>query len=428
MVDADSPDNPWTQQDECAHPESAMEWWAIEAFFHDKQKEKQWSLKAALNNWQTKAGKIGTNYVFTLFDQITKKIYSFDFRDDTTRITAEIDCFDIRFQKNWMHGRFPVYTMQFTNPRDDITIKLSLKATVYPRWVAQDATQGWLPIGLGFYRYGFIPLCELSGTISIKGETIEIQGTGYFEHIWGDFTYHRTGAEFGKLKKTIHTYSTLAFTWFKQHTPQIPTCVGLATENNPLGYDWAWAVFDNGWTLFYGNILFWVMQGPAAGSLIISKDGTHYDELFDVQFQYIQTKKADRFSFHYPTCFDLHARYGDEQWKLRFTMDKSIHEYTVSFYEQRYWKGLVICEAPGQVEGTYSKEGNTTQLKGLCKIEPQRQVSASGHNTLFFKCVKPPKGVGAELSLESEVLKKKGYVKLHLIPPHFQADLKRFEE
>ena len=427
MVNADSSENPWTSEDEQVHPDSTMEWWAVEGFFQNKEK-KDWSIKAALNNWHTKSGEVGTNYVFTLFDQTNKKMYSFDFRDDSTCITADTDCFAIGFKENFVKGRFPTYTMKFHDPKDEITLELTLKATVYPRWVAQEATNGWLPIGLGFYRYGFIPHCELSGKITIKGKTSDINGFGYFEHVWGDFSYHGAGAEFVRLKKIIHTYSKLALTWTHQNTPRIPKSFSLATENNPLGYDWAWAVFDNGWTLFYGNILFWIMQGPAAGSLIVSKDGKHYDELFNVQFRYVKTKKADQFSFRYPTCFDLQAHHGKEHWNLRFTMDPPIREYTVNFHEQGYWKGLVICEAPGIVEGTYSNGETKIPLKGRCKIEPQRQVSASGHNTLTATCVKPPKGVGFELSMESEILKKKGHLKLHLIPPRFHARLDSFDE
>lgn len=428
MLAAESSYNPWKKQDEMVHPHSAMEWWAVEAFFKTKD-DVQYSVKVALNNWQTKAGQIGTNFVFTLFNQNKETVISFDHRDDTQRIKSEKQGFHISFNKQKITGSFPQYKMTFMDEQHDIILELAMTATVYPRWVAQQATNGWLPIGLGFYRYGFIPKCTLNGTLSIKGEQTSISGTGYFEHVWGNFTYHRSGAEFGGLKKTIQTYARLTGAWMHQNKPRIPDSIGFATENNPLGYDWAWAVFDNGWTLFYGNILFWIMQGPVAGSLIVTKDGQHYDELFNVHFEYVKTKKADKFSFEYPTCFRLHAHHGKEHWDLCFTMQKPIREYTVSFHKQRYWKGLVICEAPGVVEGTYTNEKQSIPLKGICKIEPQRQVSAAGHNKAMFRFIKPPQGIGVELNLESEVLQKKGYLRLECIPrPRCHASLTDFIE
>ena len=66
--------------------------------------------------------------------------------------------------------------------------------------------------------------------------------------------------------------------WIKNQKNKITKSIQFSTCNRPPGYDWSWAVLDNGWSLFYGNIIFWITEGPAAGILIFSKDGKTYNE------------------------------------------------------------------------------------------------------------------------------------------------------
>ena len=46
-------------------------------------------------------------------------------------------------------------------------------------------------------------------------------------------------------------------------------------------------------------------------------------------------------------------------------------------------------------------------LTGICKIEPQRQVSIIGHNSLRIDVLKPPRGVGISLEIDSHYLRKR---------------------
>lgn len=416
MIKRDSKYNPWSSEDELEHPLSAMEWWGVEAFFSSVDGKEKWSVKAVLSEWQTKAKRIGSNFVLTLFDQKTGENYIFDARDDKKRLESSKDEFRIQFEDSWIKGSFPNYEMRFHDSKKDVELNMTFRAKAYPRWVAQDVTGGWLPMGLGFYRYGFIPKCEVSGTLVTKKKTYKIAGDGYFEHVWGDFTYHRAGAELSSLKKTISTYTKLLGWWISNHKIKIPKTISFCTENNPFGYDWTWALLDNGWMIFYGNILFWMTHGPVAGSLILSKDGETYEELGNVHFKYTKTRAAEKFDFHYPTEIELTATKEEEKLFLTFSMDENIREYNVKFDKKRYWLGLVICEAPGIAKGKYFDGENTTQLKGICKIEPQRQISMFGHNTLRIDFLKPPKGVGVTLDFDSHFFKKQLLLSIQLAP------------
>jgi hypothetical protein len=97
-------------------------------------------------------------------------------------------------------------------------------------------------------------------------------------------------------------------------------------------------------------------------------------------------------------------------------MTTKAREYVSRFRKGKHWLGFVICEAPGIVEGYYSNNKKTIKLKGIAKIEPQRQVSIIGHNSLKIDIMKPPKGVGISLNFESHYLKKNIFTKIQLIP------------
>jgi hypothetical protein len=60
--------------------------------------------------------------------------------------------------------------------KNDIKINLSYQSQAHPHWIAQDVTNGWLPMGFGFYRYSFIPNNIITGTLEIKGKKYKIEG------------------------------------------------------------------------------------------------------------------------------------------------------------------------------------------------------------------------------------------------------------
>jgi hypothetical protein len=217
-------------------------------------------------------------------------------------------------------------------------------------------------------------------------------------------------------KRTLSIYLTFLKWWIMNNKITIPNSIKFATENNPFGYDWSWALFDNGWTLFYGNILSYIMEGPVTGTLIFSKDGKNYKEFNKIYFKYNKTKNSVNYDFVFPTDFEIEARDGKETLNLRFKMTVEPREYLSKFSKGKYFIGFIISEAPGVVEGHYSDGDKEVKLKGIAKIEPQRQVTIFGHNTIKIDFLKPPKGVGISLDLDSHYLSKQLLFNLQLAP------------
>lgn len=418
--------NQWTPQDERGDASRILEWWATEAFFISQEDKKRWSLKVAFSEGFIDEKHRGIVCNMTLFDQDSNKQYVYYLRTAGVRLQSSSETFDVHHDDSYMKGSYPTYQMHFHDPDHDIVIDFTCHAESFPHWVASDVTSGWLPMGIGFYRYGFIPKTKISGTMNIHGNSFAIQGQGFFEHVWGSFDYEHPLATLSGVLKAIWVYKKLGFWWLKNHTLKIPRKVILSTENNPLGYDWVWGLLDNGWSVFYGNAMFWIMDGPAAGILIFTKDGKNYTEFSDITFHYKKTVYAKNHDFYYPTELELIAKKGNETLRLTCTMTSDTREYVRSARAHLFWTGLALCEAPGVIQGSYDDGKQTIPLRGVCKIEPQRELSVLGHNMLTLDFIVPPNGVGISVELESHFFRKKIIARLQLVPrPEIKIKMKR---
>lgn len=409
------PKNPWTTEDECEHFPSVLEWWCGISFFETIEDKKKWCFKCTFTQWSEKTG-IGSIFHSTLVDQDKDKQYPHYSRNEKDKLKSSKNELQISYDDSFVRGSYPNYEIYCHDNENDIILDLKYHSDVLPHWIAQDLTNGYLPMGLGTFRYGFIPKNHITGSIKIKGKNFKIKGQGYFEHVWGDFFYNNPISSIGELRKSMPTYTKLIGWWLHNHRIKIPDSLTFTSENNPFGYDWAWALFDNGWTLFYGNIMLWLMEGPAAGILVFSKDGKHYSEFSNINFKYNNIRRSDIYDFIYPSEMEITAKNGKEKLHLIFKMTTQTREYVSRFPQAKFWKGFVICESSGVVNGYYQDGDKKTKLSGLCKLEPQRQISVLGHNQLKVDFIKPPKGVGISLDLDSHFLKKKISVKLQLTP------------
>ena len=108
---------------------------------------------------------------------------------------------------------------------------------------------------------------------------------------------------------------------------------------------------------------------------------------------------------------------------LRFKMTSEIHETISHFSTSSYWRGYIIFESPGIVGGYYKDGDKKIKLSGISKIEPQRQISKLGHNSLKLNFILPPKGIGVKFDFNSHFFKKKlkGNVQLK---PHLKLKFK----
>ncbi|MFW6149174.1 MAG: hypothetical protein ACOC6D_04890 [Atribacterota bacterium] len=423
---AENNNNLWTPENEREHFPCVMEWWAAISFFKTLEDNKKWSVKGVLNQWCEKSEGTGSLFNFTLFDEATGKHFVYFLKNTEKKLEAAKEGFEVKYNDCYIRGLYPNYEIFFNDKKNNVKLNIKYKAISKPYWVAQEITGGRLPMGTGFLRYGFIPKNELSGTMDINNKIYKIEGKGYFEHVWGDFWYDNPFANLLQLRKTLSIYSKLFFWWIQNHKIKIPDSLIFSTENNPFGYDWAWALLDNGWTLFYGNMLLFMMNGPAAGSLILSKDGKTYTEFGNVNFRYNKVQYSENFDFLYPTELEVTARYKNEKLYLIFKMTTDCREYFAEFTKAKHWLGFIICEAPGKVEGYYFNGREKIPLTGICKIEPQRQLSVIGHNSLKIDFIKPPKGIGVSFELDSHYLKRKINKEIQLVPhPKIKLDLEK---
>lgn len=417
--------NPWKLEDEIEHTSSLLEWWYIESFFKTKKPDIDWSIKAGFTEWQNKK-EIGCYVASTLFNMTDDKCIYFQDRTDNKRFNIRKDKIEIRYKDCFLKGGFPEYHMYINDTKNNIIIDFKLKSESYPHWIAQDVSNGWLPMGFGFFRYGYIPKLEIIGTVTINDKKYTVDGKSYYEHVWGDFWYDNPLSVFSNMKKTLSIYSSLAGSWLKNNKIKIPSSIGFGTENSPFGYDWAWAILDNGWTIFYGNVLFYLTDGPVFGTLILTKDGENYKEFYNARFKYIKTKHSENFDFNYPTNLEIIAEDEEEKIFLKFITKNTPHEYISDYDEDNYWQALVICELPGIVKGFYKNKDEEFPLSGLCKMEPQRQPTPIGHNYLNIDFLKPKKGFGISVDLESNLLKRNLKAKLNILPkPSFKFKLKK---
>jgi hypothetical protein len=424
MTKKSRPENPWPPQDERGDPSRVLEWWATESFFITQEDQKRWSLKVAFSEGFVDLKHRGVVCNMTLFDQEKNKKYVYYLRTPGAHLQSSKTVFDVHHDDSYMTGSYPTYQMHFHDPTHDIIIDFTAHAEAFPHWVAQDVTEGWLPMGIGFYRYGFIPKTRISGTMKIQGKTFTIQGDGFFEHVYGSFDYEHPFASLSGFFKTILVYKKLIFWWLQNHRLRIPSSITLCTENNPLGYDWVWGLFDTGWSLFYGNAMFWLMDGPAAGILIFTKDGKTYTEFSDISFHYKKMMYAKDHDFYYPSELELNAKKGKETLRLTCSMTSESREYIRSSQVDKFWTGLAICEAPGVIKGFYEDGTQVVPLQGVCKIEPQRELSMLGHNKLKMDFLLPPRGIGLSVDIESHFLKKRFIVRLYF-SPHFKIEIRK---
>lgn len=398
--------NPWKPSDEKEHYPSVIEWWCVEGFFKTEEKNKKWTYKVSLTEWCTGKNKVGMNANLTLFSLDDNKHTSYYYRDDQRKLDIDQEPFTVKFKDTYIQGKYPLYKIKFTDPDSKIELDLIYKSKSLPHWVAQDVSNGYLPMGSGFYRYGFIPRNDLEGKLIIKNEAYNIKGEGYFEHVWGDFSYTNPFSNLSGLKKTFSVYTKLIGWWIKNHKPRIPNSIKFSTENNPLGYDWAWAILDNGWSLFYGNILFFINKGPIAGTLILTKDGENYTEFCNVAFEYVKEEYSKKYDLYYPTHIKAIAKKGNEKLVLNFINTHKISKLISPIKNKKFWNAFIIYEQPGIVDGYYHNNETKIPLSGKCKIEPQRQISKIGHNSLEIDFIKPPKGIGIGFDLDSHYLNK----------------------
>jgi hypothetical protein len=363
----------------------AKEWWCVEGFFTAVEGGKQWSFKADFYQAIIKRRFQASYSSLTIFDLTDRKKYYYYAENDFAKLVTKQNPFNVQFDSSYISKPDAGYELNFVDKTHNISLKLDVHAASTPYWVAKQMTDGWLPWGFGYYRYGFIPKNTIEGTLYFQNKKYVITGKGYLEHAWGDFSYLTSPSTRRSLTKIVSVYAKLIGWWVHNHEFTIPKSLALSTDNRPPGYDWFWAILDNGWSLFYGNVVFWITEGPATGTLIVSKDGEHYDEFSDIHFKYNQMKYVEKYDFYYPTDLELIARKGHETLTLHIANATESTENVFELENGGRYLGLLISQVPSTINGYYTTSEEKIALTGDAKLESNRLLTIYGHTSVKFK-------------------------------------------
>jgi len=404
--------NPWTPQDEGDHFPVMKEWWCFETLFKTIKDNRKWNLKLSMAYQQETPSCFYNYYLFDITNN--KLVFHKALNDDINKFKHKKEKVDLKYEKTTAKGLYPNYEIHLEEPKKDFTADLKFKAKIFPHWSAQDATNGYLPIGFDHYRYGWLLNCDLTGKIKIKNEILDLKGKGYLERAYGNWSYKNPFTILSNLKKTINTYGKLSNWWISQHKPKIPNKISFTTENNPFGYDWFWSVFENDWSVFYGNSMLWVKEGPSFGVLTLFKDLNNYIDFSDIKFKYNKSRYLPKYDLYYPIDLTINAKKDDKKLNIRAWATCNGHEYEHVFKNSGFYKAFYLCELPGKIKAEYEDKNKKVNLKGDCKLVQQRQVSLLGHNSLTLKVIKPPKGIGFNFDLDSHFMKKRIKTKINL--------------
>ena len=389
----------WDPDDEGDHFPCGREWWNVDAFF-EVEGMGNWSLTASFEyEMETPA----CNLFLTVFDMDSGTSYSLgSYGDPLGTLSYEKNMVKLKYQNSWLEGLYPSYAVHFE--RKNFVINLHYEAITPPKWVAGGISKGILPMGLGYYKYGFIPLCRVSGNITIDNESRELHGSGYYEHVWGNWTYSNPFRASSNIRNVSVAYKDLIKWWLSHHSLSIPSSIAFSSDNNMFGYDWIWAAFNNNWSMFYGNIPSWVCKGPAFGILYLTTDEGEYISFSNISYEYGDMAYVENYDVYYPLEIKIVAHEGNRTLVLSARMVCDVHTYLDKNLSSNYWKAIFLWESPGYISGYYSDGKKNISLDGKCEIEPERQVSIFGHNYLGLNFTMPPDGFGMGVSFISHFL------------------------
>jgi hypothetical protein len=369
----------WNIVHEGSH-DCIREWWNVDVCF---ETDRAYHLTAS---FEYEKETPAANLFFTLFDCTTGAVYELGSFEDPLS-SFDYACrfgVNLSYNASWLRGCYPRYDVHLY--QKNVVFEATLEAVSRPVFVMENAG-GVLPLGFGSYRYSFIPKCTATGTLAINGTTQPFTGVAYYEHVWGNWSYHNPFK-----RASARPYADVAAWWW--HNKNISFDRFALSSSNPFGYDWAWAAFDNGWALFYGAVPFWLEEIPLG--VVYLYDGRKVRELGNLSYEY--REGVFYHGFHVPTCITLTASDAG-------TLSLTLHmRHTPHIYEDvldsRYWKGLLLYENPGVANGTYiSSSGRIENLTGRAEIEIERQISifeyvsarlsrtTSGIEFVFLSCL-----------------------------------------
>ncbi|MCD6512410.1 MAG: hypothetical protein J7K61_02245 [Thermoplasmata archaeon] len=375
------------------------EWWNIDAFF--EMAGKNYSITSSFEyEMETPAA----NLFLTLFNHDDGSYYDLGSYEDNIDV-LEYENGKIKYKNSWLEEKYPIYRAFFD--RDNVKIYIELEALSPVKRVAEEMSSS-LPVGLGSYIYTFVGKCRANGWIYMNGINETFSGIAYFEHVWGNWSYN---SPMHVINASIIKDYFKLYRWWKNDM-RLNFNPLLISNDNPFGYDWSWSYFNNGWTMFFGNIPFWINNIPMG--IIYLYDGNTYRLLKVTECRYVNGVYMNGAFF----ARELHIRAeGDGVLNLTMEMTQDAHVY-MDKLSSRYWRYLTLYECPGNIDGYYEKNGEIIELKGRGEIEIERQSSLFDYNLINITMMgKYPLGV--QLIIISYLFHFKVEAQIYLMPLTF---------
>jgi len=399
----------FTPEDQGDHFPCGCEWWTFEINLI-LENGAHWEILITYQ-YSTNASNRSELTSFCLllycFNRDNGKMLDFSMADNKGRSNKTIPFFfkknviDLQYKNCTMNGLYPNFTTYIQNDEKSFIVNLSLNATSLPHWVAQDASNGYFPWGLGWARYGFIPRLNASGTVHIEGATSNATGVGYFEHAWGNFTYGTSKKTLANLKEFIKSLKkTLPFVkWCFSERSQNTQQPWSHSTDNFFGYEWIWATFDNGWSLHCGIFhLFEGMDGPVFGELSLTRDGETYWDSADLSIQYDRMQYLPEADARLPLDIEITAMKGSTTLHLILNTTTECYPGCCVYPRSMYSCGQGGLQSAGIMEGYWKDTDQNLSLHGNCSLASVREYLTIKYNSLVIAPLPPPqRGFSADL-------------------------------
>jgi len=418
--------NIWTPEDEGSHFPCGCEWWMFYVSL-ELEDGTRWDASATFqcHARQTEDGpKMGTSILLMYyFDGENKKCHEFSSQTYKEKpFTCKNNMVDLKYYNSTIKGLYPTYKIHLEDPDKCIILDVQLNATSLPHWAAQEGGgDGYFPWGLGVAKYGYIPRLDVSGNINIYGVNTSVNGVGYFEHAWGDFTYN-IGNPFAQVKgfaRNILKILPIVRWYFSEQSISIPSTLMFSTDNL-FGYDWVWGHFDNGWSLHLAvmHLGECIAAGSMPAVLSLTPDGQTYFDFADLDIKYGKMYYIDEADAYLPLEIELTARKGDKRLFLNFSSITNPQvKGTVNIFPlSRLSCGVAGIQTAGVVEGFYRDSKQSIPLNGICTIGPYRTLYTTKHNSLKIDFPHSSKKLGLSIEIISHLLGFELFSKRQFLP------------
>jgi predicted secreted hydrolase len=336
----------------------SREWWYYTAVFNDSSSQlKDWVIAVSFNH-MARGDLLGTNKPDLLIvsvlgnssesygGMINKEHYLGILKEGT--LIAGSPGVKVEFENSWAEGSYPRWHVHAqgsdVEAAEDIIIDLDYTAQSFPVWAlgsrAFDKSESEVA---NYVLLG----CDVSGSVTINGQTYQVKGTGSHEHSW---------------------------------TPNAITRLAIG------GWDWFSLTLENGWNIYASNYLPSPQAASGAiakldpfGTLLITTDrGKTLTELKDVNLKITQKDEKVFPLVKLPTAFSIKA---DPSINPLYVISQSLlygskttlnGDITLSHAVNKIWKfptylGMKIgyCVLEGTISWTDSDGDHQVPVEGI---------------------------------------------------------------